>query len=216
VETLEDGSTVPKSIGPVSEEDLRQTDLSAYRAWLKVKPYEFTELILIALSIGMTAVCWGGYGPVLHTGQMKMEGSRLRPFTCVGLSYFGVAVIIPLILLGGAAADVWNFTGTVWSLGGGTAGALGALGIIYAFNFGGKPIYVMPLVFGGAPVVNTFYTIVAKGAGDVSLVFFVALAMVALGAVTVLVFAPKPAKPHGAEKPAAKPAPEPVEAAWRS
>ena len=34
-------------------------------------------------------------------------------------------------------------------------GAIGALGIILAFNFGGKPVYVMPLVFGGAPVITT-------------------------------------------------------------
>src|SRR6187200_109930 len=37
------------------------------------------------------------------------------------------------------------------------AGALGAIGaacIIYAFRFGGLPLYVMPLVFGGAPIVN--------------------------------------------------------------
>ena len=45
---------------------------------------------------------------------------------------------------------------------GGAAGALGALGIIMAFNFGGKPVYVMPLIFGGAPVVNTFFTITAE------------------------------------------------------
>ena len=42
--------------------------------------------------------------------------------------------------------------GTAWSLGGGAVGAIGALGVIMAFNLGGKPVYVMPLVFGGAPV----------------------------------------------------------------
>ena len=37
------------------------------------------------------------------------------------------------------------------------AGALGAAGaacIIWAFRTGGLPVYVMPLVFGGAPIVN--------------------------------------------------------------
>ena len=37
------------------------------------------------------------------------------------------------------------------------AGALGAVGagcIIWAFRTGGLPVYVMPLVFGGAPIVN--------------------------------------------------------------
>jgi hypothetical protein len=61
-----------------------------------------------------------------------------------------------------------------------------------AFNFGGKPIYVMPLVFGGAPVVNTMTTVAAQGTmGEVSMVFYVCLALVILGATMVLVFAPR-------------------------
>ena len=99
----------------------------------------------------MTAVCWGVYGPTLHKGQMAMAGSRLRPFLLVGISYFLVAVILPYLILA-AAPDhgSWSFSGTLWSLAGGAAGAIGALGVIMAFNFGGKPIYVMPLIFGGA------------------------------------------------------------------
>ncbi len=42
-------------------------------------------------------------------------------------------------------------------------GALGALGIILAINFGGNPIYVAPLVFGSAPVINSFLTIYLAG-----------------------------------------------------
>ena len=49
--------------------------------------------------------------------------------------------------------------GIIWSFAGGAVGAIGALGIILAMTFGGHPIYVMPLVFGGAPVVNAFLTI---------------------------------------------------------
>ena len=40
------------------------------------------------------------------------------------------------------------------ALAGGALGAIGAVFIIYAFRAGGVPTYVMPLVFGGAPVVN--------------------------------------------------------------
>ncbi len=50
-----------------------------------------------------------------------------------------------------------------------TAGALGAAGaacIIFAFRTGGLPVYVMPLVFGGAPIVNVLYTIIASSAED--------------------------------------------------
>lgn len=147
----------------------------------------------------MAALCWGSYGPFLHIGQMKMGGSRLRPFCCVGLAYFLIAVAVPLLIL-----SVWNepgewtVSGTAWSIAAGSAGALGALGIILAFNFGGKPIYVMPLIFGFAPVVNTLTTMATSGTiSDVSIPFVCSLAIVIAGAVTVLIFAPKP-KPHAA------------------
>ena len=94
------------------------------------------------------------------------------------------------------------------------AGAVGALGIILAFNFGGKPNYVMPLVFGGAPVVNTLVTItVARQWGQLNPFYIAGLLLVGMGAVTVLVFKPKPVP-----KPATEPAAirRPVEAAGES
>lgn len=172
-------------------------------------------------SILLTAFCWGLYGPVLHKGQMKMAGSRLRPLLCVGLSYFVLAVILASILLATVGENgSWKFSGTVWSLAGGIAGAVGAYGIILAFNFGGKPVYVMPLVFGGAPIVNTFTSIAISGKfNEVPAGFYISLLVAILGAVTVLVFAPKghgPAKPgkpdpHGNApgKPVPKPFDEP-------
>ncbi len=65
-----------------------------------------------------------------------------------------VAVPMVLLRLRGEAGS-WTATGTIWSLIAGAPAALGALGVILAFRFGGNPLYVMPLVFGGAPVVNT-------------------------------------------------------------
>jgi hypothetical protein len=157
------------------------------------------DYITVAMCIALTAVSWGGYGPILHKGQMAMAGSRLRPFMCVGLAYFAIAVVVPLVLLGvPSIMEKSDMSGSLWSVGGGTAGALGALGIIMAFNFGGKPIYVMPLVFGGAPVVNSLVTILmAKEVGEVNPLFYGGLITVMAGAVTVLLFAPK-AAPHGA------------------
>ena len=159
------------------------------------------NLLLVALSIALTAACWGSYGPVLHRGQMKMGGSKMRPFMCVGLAYFAIAVIIPILLLPQfpekGAFDFAHFGGISWSLFAGTVGALGALGIIYAFNFGGKPIFVMPLVFGMAPVINTFTTIVTEGLyNKISSMFYYCLLAVIVGAVCVLLFAPRP-KPKG-------------------
>ena len=141
----------------------------------------------------MTALSWGVYGPTLHRGQMAMAGSRLRPFLCVGLAYFLIAVIVPTLLLTQwEEAGNFTFSGSLWSLAGGAAGAFGALGIIMAFTFGGKPIFVMPLVFGGAPVINTFVSVAQAGNYDqLSPIFYAGLLIVVAGAVTVLVFAPK-------------------------
>ncbi len=147
----------------------------------------------VLVSIAITALCWGAYGPVLHKGQMKMAGSRLRPFLCVGLSYFGIAVLVPIVVLAIRNEVIdWTFMGITWSFAAGAAGAIGALGVIMAFNFGGRPIFVMPLVFGGAPVVNTLEFMIEHSAwGDMPLMFYVSLVAVITGAALVLVFAPK-------------------------
>ena len=150
--------------------------------------------LAVMASVLTAALCWGAYGPVLHRGQMRMGGSRLRPFLCVGIAYFLIAVLAPIFLLRlFQEPGQWNAAGVLWSLAGGAAGAIGALGIILAFNWGGRPIFVMPLVFGCAPVVNTFTTVVRDQSYDyVTWPFFVSLILVIAGAVTVLVFAPRP------------------------
>ena len=143
-------------------------------------------------AIALTAFCWGVYGPVLHFGREAMH-SNLRPFMCVGIAYFVIAVLVPLALLARGERGGWTSRGVLWSLLAGTAGALGALGVILALGFGGKPIYVMPLVFGGAPVVNTLLTAVMNKAFDqLKAPFLAGLILVITGAVTVLVFKPQP------------------------
>ncbi len=155
----------------------------------------WSQMVLVTLFVLGTVACWGAYGPVLHKGQQAMAGSRLRPFICVGVAYFLIAVLAPLAMLI-AVGEEGGFSakGVIWSLMGGAAGAVGALGIILAFNSGGKPVYVMPLVFGGAPVINTLVSIAGAEAGQVSSLFYAGLIMVIIGAATVLVFAPKPAR----------------------
>ncbi|NBW96736.1 MAG: hypothetical protein EBR28_08395 [Planctomycetia bacterium] len=154
------------------------------------------QFLSLVGAIALTAVCWGVYGPVLHFGREAMHSS-LRPFMCVGLAYFLIAVLAPLALLArGGERGAWSAKGVLWSLLAGTAGALGALGVILALGFGGKPIYVMPLVFGGAPVVNTLLTAFMNKAFDqLKAPFLAGLILVVLGAVTVLVFKPQP-QPH--------------------
>jgi hypothetical protein len=166
------------------------------------------DLALILGSVLLTVITWGAYGPMLHRGQMAMQGSRLRPLLCVGLAYFVIAVALPFALMPflNDPGD-WTVRGTLWSLAGGAVGALGAIGIILAFNYGGKPIYVMPLVFGGAPLINTFASMAAAPPSEsIGPVFIAGLIIVVIGAVTVLVFAPK-TPPHAHMPAAAAPSP---------
>ena len=199
-----------KNVGPVFIAGLIMVALGAFttvvgrQRGLGLEGTELSNIFVILAWIGLVGLSWGSYGPVLHKGQMKMAGSRLRPLICVGLSYFLIAVLVPLAMWNGFEPDKsFTFTGSVWSLAAGSAGAIGALGIIMAFNTGGKPIYVMPLVFGCAPVVNTFVAIITKGDMPTSPIFYAGLILTAAGAVTVLIFAPRgghsPAKQAAAE-----------------
>jgi 4-amino-4-deoxy-L-arabinose transferase-like glycosyltransferase len=175
---------------------------------------------LMLSSVAITAICWGIYGPILHWGQADMGAGRLRTFICVGIAYFLVAIVVPVIVMsltGWEMEEKYATTtmGVVWSLIGGALGAVGALGIILAFTYSPykstTPLIVMPLVFGLAPVFNTFFTMYfnrSKGLESISPFFAAGLILTAVGAATVLVFAPRVAAkgdPH-AKKAVVKPA----------
>lgn len=103
---------------------------------------------------------WGVYGAMLHQGQVKL-GSPMRALLCVGVAYFLIGVLVPvaaLISQGQMDARGFNGSGTAAATIAGALGALGAVCIIFSFRTGGSPTYVMPLVFGGAPLVNVLYT----------------------------------------------------------
>ena len=97
---------------------------------------------------------WGAYGALLHQGQTQL-GNPLKALLCVGVAYFLIGVIVPVVGLGAQGnLSEFNTGGLVTATIAGALGAAGAACIIYAFRFGGLPVYVMPLVFGGAPLVN--------------------------------------------------------------
>jgi uncharacterized membrane protein len=177
------------------------------------------NLFLAATFALVTALFWGTYGPLLHKGSIYMGPyapdmglGRMRPFLCVGLAYFVIAIIAPLVVMqvmgverGNGLFAGWKWNGIIWSFGGGAVGALGAFALIMALN-NGTPVQVMPLVFGIAPIVSTAVGMYFNKTFDkVSPFFFVGLVLVSLGAVTILLTAPKPpAGGHG--KPKEKPA----------
>lgn len=170
-------------------------------------PYVNIPVIVLA-AILLTVLCWGSYGNVLHEGQRLLNNTKLPALICVGAAYFVIAIAVPLLLMYGIGIDsnvTWSTSGVLWSLAGGAAGALGALGIIMALSNGGTPGYVMPLVFGGAPVVNTLIVISVNNLWTkINPLFPFGLLLVVVGAVIVLVSAPRPAKSEKhAEEPAA-------------
>jgi hypothetical protein len=170
------------------------------------------DTLLVFAFIALTFFCWGAYGPVLHNGQVSMHGSRLRPLLCVGLAYFAIAVVVPIVMLSMyGEKGTWTAGGIIWSLLGGALGAIGALGIILAFNFGGRPAYVMPLVFGFAPVVNAFLTVgINRAYREMSPALLggmiAGIIMVAVGGFLVLFCATQGRAPHAT--PAHRPAVE--------
>lgn len=113
----------------------------------------------ISLALG-AALSWGLYGASLHRGQTEL-GNPLRAMLCVGVAYFLIAVLVPAAAL--TQQGEWrNFTltGTATATLAGALGALGAVCITYAFRNGGTPFIVMPLVFGGAPLINVLASMV--------------------------------------------------------
>jgi len=135
---------------------------------------------------------WGVYGSMLADGQMRL-GSPLKALLCVGVAYFLVGVLVPVGALsqqpGGLAG--FNASGTTAATIAGILGAAGAACIIWAFRSGGSPLYVMPLVFGGAPVINVIYTMIVHPPKTApSMMWFLGLIFASIGAGMVLYFRP--------------------------
>ena len=134
---------------------------------------------------------WGIYGPMLHKGQVQL-GNPLRALLCVGVAYFLVGVLVPVITLG-TQGELRGFTseGTVAATAGGALGALGAVCIIFSFRYGGLPFYVMPLVFGGAPLVNVLFTMwLHPPKNPPNPILYLGFVLAALGAGLVLRYRP--------------------------
>ena len=115
-------------------------------------------MLWILFALG-AALSWGLYGPALHRGQVELGNNPMRALLCVGIAYFLIGVLVPLVMLS-TQGQLNGFTmkGSIGATAGGALGAVGAICIIFAFRSGGLPTYVMPLVFAGAPLVNVLYS----------------------------------------------------------
>ena len=134
---------------------------------------------------------WGAYGALLHMGQTQL-GNPLKAFLCVGVAYFLIGVLLPVIGLSAQGnLSGFNSSGLVTATIAGALGAAGAGCFIYAFRYGGLPVYVMPLVFGGAPIVNVAVTMmIHPPKAAINPLLFLGFALVSLGAGMVLYFRP--------------------------
>ena len=146
-------------------------------------------------------VCWGKYGVAVHGSIVAFGMSGIRSMVSISLAYVVLA-------LGGGLIAYWiglEPGAEVTSLGltkGIIAGLIttaGAWGIVFGNRYvKGGPSVVMPLVFAGAPVVNSFFAMWWFGIpwSAVSPLFWVGIAAIVAGG--YLVLTNKPDAEHGA------------------
>jgi hypothetical protein len=134
---------------------------------------------------------WGAYGALLYIGQTQL-GNPLKALLCVGVAYFLIGVIVPVVGLSAQGnLSGFNAGGLTMATIAGALGAAGAACIIYSFRYGGLPVYVMPLVFGGAPIVNVFLSMaIHPPKAAVNPLLFVGLLLASVGGALVLYYRP--------------------------
>ena len=152
----------------------------------------------------LTVVSWGVYGIFLHTGQMGMQdpaNGRYKAFLFVGIAYFLVAVLAPLLLLILSGAN-WKYPipGMAWSLIAGIVGAIGAFGVLLAFGAKGQPAVVMAdrlCRCADRECVRLAHSASASGRleRDVRWQFWCGIVLAAIGGALVTKFKPTPAPP---------------------
>jgi hypothetical protein len=128
----------------------------------------------------IAGLAWGTYVPIIFYGGTELTtkpgtiGGRLASILCVGIAYFVMAVLIPVVVmnLSSDAKPEWKMNGLVFSGLAGVAGAVGAICVIFASKAavdaakaeGVNPatyrVYIAPLIFALAPMINTLLSLV--------------------------------------------------------
>ena len=143
------------------------------------------------LFVAGAVLSWGAYGVLLHRGQVAL-GNPLKALLCVGVAYFLIGVLVPVAALSAQGGlSNFNSSGLVTATIAGALGAAGAACIIYAFRTGGLPLYVMPLVFGGAPIVNVLVSLaIHPPKSAINPMLYLGFLLASAGAAMVLYFRP--------------------------
>ena len=183
-------------------------------------------------------LAWGTYVPLVFFGGTELTtrpgtvGGRLASILCVGIAYFLLAVVIPVVMMAirDDAKPEWKMTGLVFSSLAGVAGAVGAICVIFAskaavdtaklegINPATYRVYIAPLIFALAPAINTLLSLVwHPKSGDPFHMAFempgwklpVGILLVAAGTFLVLYSKEEAEAAKGGAKPAPIAAPEP-------
>jgi drug/metabolite transporter (DMT)-like permease len=112
--------------------------------------------------VALAGLAWGTYVPLIAYGGKELAGNRFGAMLCVGIAYVLLGIILPLVLFV-SGQEPWPALkpiGLTFATVAGLAGAAGALCVIFASRAAGGPkakeyLYIAPLIFGLAPVINT-------------------------------------------------------------
>ncbi len=186
-----------------------------------------SDKYLWILYVCLAGLAWGTYVPIIFYGGKELGGTanaRLMAILCVGVAYFVIGVLVPLgLYMSGAYPwPTMKTTGLVFSGLAGVAGAVGAICVIFASQSAVAAakqaslppatyrLFIAPLIFGLAPVINTIVATVWHPQEGEPFHFgfkmphpllWVGILLVGLGAALVLYSkelgeeAPKPAAP---------------------
>jgi drug/metabolite transporter (DMT)-like permease len=127
--------------------------------------YEWLFYVILA------GLAWGTYVPLISYGGDELGGkapARVLAILCVGAAYFIIGIVFPLIYLfyftEAKDRPAMNGIGLTFAGLAGVAGAVGAICVVFATSnaraVGVSTLFIAPLIFGLAPVINTLVSIV--------------------------------------------------------
>ena len=156
------------------------------------------------------ALCFGLYGPTLANARsVNREWGPFKPYLFIGVAYLVIAIFGGAAMMKLVFNDSFDYTGKYfpamkWGFLAGCLGALGALALTFSLTkAGGRPAYVMPIVFGGAVTVNAIAAYLSLHPGEkVNPLMWFGMLLVVLGICLTAGFTPHghpPAKPAADE-----------------
>lgn len=136
-------------------------------------------------------LAWGKYGVAVHSSIVAFGKSGIRSMVSISLAYVVLALGGGLIAYAMGIEPEAKFTqgGLTLGLIAGLITTAGAWGIVFGNRYvSGGPSVVMPLVFAGAPVVNSFFAMwwLKLPWSEVNILFWLGLVIVAVGGYLVL------------------------------